>query len=135
MSDTIPQPSLFDEASDGPECCPTCHRPFLSDTGKVGRKHPETSRAAAAMPGKRSEAVRALKVLASHGPMNAGTLAPYVGKSPNQTATRFGELREAGLIERLTRDGVVVTADTPLGGRGEVHKISTAGITYLASLR
>jgi hypothetical protein len=131
---SVEQPDLFSVA-DEPEFCPCCQRPFLADVGKVGRRHPGTSRDAAKMPGKRSQAVRLLRLLASHGAMNAGQAASRLGKSPNQTATRMLELREAGLAARLLdADGNVVQAGTPMGGRGEVHTVIDAGFAYLSRL-
>jgi len=124
------------EPVDGPdEVCPCCRRPFLSDEGKVGRRHPGTAHDAAKMPGKRSQAVALLRLLATAGPMNVGTAASRMGKSPNQMATRMLELREAGLAERLADEsGRPVQAPTPMGGQGEVHQTTPAGIRYLMRL-
>lgn len=118
---------------DDPDVCPCCHRPFLTDEGKVGRRHPGTSHEAAKMPGKKSQAVALLRLLATAGAMNVGTAAARMGKSPNQMATRMLELREAGLAERVLdpATGQPVQAPTPMGGQGEVHRATDAGIRYL----
>lgn len=121
---------------DSLDVCPCCHRPFLSDEGKVGRRHPGTSHDAAKMPGKKSQAVALLRLLATQGAMNVGTAAARMSKSPNQMATRMLELREAGLVERVTdpATGHPVQAPTPMGGQGEVHQATDAGIRYLRNI-
>lgn len=130
--------SLFDAEPDtppSPEVCPCCKRPFLTDTGKVARDATGTSRAAARMPGKRSQAVRLLRLLAEQGPSNVGSAAEVMGVSPNQLATRMLELREAGLAVRQTDSlGQRVVAPTPSGGSGEVHEVTPAGRLYLSRL-
>ena len=124
--------SLFDGPADH---CPTCLRPFLSDEGKVGRTHPSTSRDAAKMPGKRSQAIKALKQIAPRGWANAGQIATVLNLSPNQCATRFGELAEAGLIEQaLDETGEPITEPTPMRGRGIVYRPTAAGFEYLRNL-
>lgn len=124
------------EGSDGTgDVCPCCRRPFLSDTGKVARDASGTSRDAARMPGKRSQAVRLLRVLAKTGSMNVGVAASLMEVSPNQLATRMLELREAGLARRMVdAAGNRVVAPTPSGGTGEVHEVTEAGLLYLSRL-
>jgi biotin operon repressor len=87
------------------------------------------------MPGRRSQAVAVLNLLCTIGPMNTGTVAQALSKSPNQVATRMLELREAGLAVRQVDDaGQPVVTSTPLGGSGIVHEATDAGRRYLTSL-
>lgn len=136
LFDTVEDADVPPVAPEGsPDACPCCKRPFLPDTGKVARGASGTSRDAARMPGKRSQAVRLLRVLAKTGSMNVGVAASLLEVSPNQLATRMMELREAGLARRMVdATGARVVAPTPSGGTGEVHEVTEAGLLYLSRL-
>lgn len=85
--------------------------------GKVGADHPNTSRVAASGD-KRPQRVRLLQVLAAAGPsgLTCYEAAAKLGLTPNQTATRMMELREAGDAVRTRAE----RATTP-GNHGLVH--------------
>lgn len=85
--------------------------------GKVGANHPNTSRVAA-QGDKRPQRVRLLQVLAAAGPsgLTCYEAAAKLGLTPNQTATRMMELREAGDAVRTRAE-----RQTTPGNHGHVH--------------
>ena len=104
--------------------------------GKVGNTHPETSQRASLRVKSGSQKAQAIRNLAFHDPdgltayelsklmfNNAGDLI-----SPNQTATRLGELREQGLVMYSFDDvGRPEERETTPGNTGLVHVLTTYG--------
>jgi len=137
------QGDLFDGFDRDPVPCPTCQgsglvtaeelrRRIEDRPGQVGRKHPETSRRAAKDPRFGTQKYRCLEVL-SRGARNAADVARAVGVSPNQTATRLGELREDGFVT-YSRDeeGTILEGPTGRGEHsGRVQEITDLGRTAL----
>ena len=129
------------------EICPTCsgsgrlgpaeYRRLVADRpGAVGKTHPETSKKAARTP---SNVVRfgtqrhlVLCLLGSSGPMTAAEVALQADLSRNQTATRLGECRDAGLV-RYVRDanGNFITRPTGPTDEGRLQEITPAGIAAI----
>lgn len=95
------------------------------DVGRVGHDHPETSHNAARTNtlGKRTEATRICYALDWDDQLNAWELHNLYGLStPNQVATRLGELRDAGLVERLDR-----TRPAQGNNEGHLHQLTDKG--------
>jgi hypothetical protein len=127
---TPPPPAL--------EKCPTCHgtghidaarlREMLERPGMTGRDHPKTSRAAGTTPKKGSQRELVLTLLAL-GPKTAYELSVLMGKSPNQVATRCGELHADGFVEyaRHAETREIMERETTPGNTGRVHRITPAG--------
>lgn len=90
----------------------------LPDVGKTGHDHPATSHAAARRANVTGQRARVLDCLLKVGPygLTARAIAMRLNLSPNQTATRLMELREADEVVRLHQ-----TRDTGTGSKGHVH--------------
>lgn len=88
------------------------------DIGKVGHDHPGTSHRAARNANVKGQKARLLALLVEAGAdgLTCFEAAPLLGISPNQTATRMMELREARLVARLP-----LTRPTTPGNFGHVH--------------
>ena len=136
------QTSLFDQSlaadpgaivwSAPPEpCCPTCGRELgdLDATGPVGAEHPETSRAVASLRFG-SQRWRVLELLADHPEgLTADAVSSGVNLSPNQAATRLGELRAGGWVQYLSDDsGKRLERLTSRGNRALVQGVTVAGL-------
>ena len=111
--------------------------------GKVGAHHPSTSRVAARTVKAGSQQSQILLALEAASPfgMTAFALSDHVYNganraiSPNQTATRLGELREKGLVEFLIVGEEKVERPTTPGNTGFVHVLTTNGHTVARSLQ
>jgi predicted ArsR family transcriptional regulator len=104
----------------------------LDAPGPVGAAHPETSRAVASLRFG-SQRWRVLDVLADHSEgLTADAVGVSVGLSPNQAATRLGELRAGGWVQYLSDDtGSKVERLTSRGNRALVQGVTVAGLAAL----
>lgn len=112
--------------------------------GKVGNDHPETSQRASMRVkagSQKAQAIRALDESDGTG-LTAYQLSKLVfngagdNLSPNQTATRLGELREQGLAMYLfDQVGRPVERETTPGNTGIVHVLSRFGREVALDLR
>lgn len=129
----IDQPNLFDQ----PTVCPTCCRPLgdLDATGKVGRKHPETSYATAAVR-RGTQRHKVLLALVEHPDgATADTISKMLEVPPNQIATRLLELREGGYITYKTNDfGEAEEQRTSRGHQARLQVLTPAGLIVLAAI-
>jgi predicted ArsR family transcriptional regulator len=76
--------------------------------------------------------MKVLVALSYRGPMTARQIAELLDRSPNQTATRLGELHEDGFVTyALDRFGNIATRETTNGNTGRVHKITALGETMI----
>jgi len=112
--------------------------------GKVGNDHPETSQRASMRVKSGSQKAQAIMALSEHHPdgMTAFDLSTVIfngaGReiSPNQTATRLGELREQGLAGYLfDQVGRPVERETTPGNTGIVHVLTRFGREVAMGLR
>jgi DNA-binding HxlR family transcriptional regulator len=112
--------------------------------GKVGKHHPETSKKASARVRSGSQRYNVLEALYNFGSKTGWELSEhYVRKesgdriSPNQIATRLGELRELGLVKRsrVCEDGEWLERVTTSGNTAIVHEITLLGIETLMAER
>lgn len=130
----IDQPNLFDQ----PSVCPTCCRPLgdLDATGKVGRKHPETSYATAAVR-RGTQRHKVLLALVEHPDgATADTVSIMLKYSPNQIATRLGELRQGGYVTYKTDDfGEAEEQRTSKGHQARLQVLTPAGLLALAAIK
>ena len=117
-----------------PVQCPTCgHRLLpLSDQGVTGKDHPEQSHEAGqsqrlTAPGRQHH--QALAVVEEYGTTNASHIGEILGWGPNKTSSRLKELRDRGchLAYVLDDNGGEMKADTLLGRRGAVHRLTEIG--------
>lgn len=128
----------FDTGSD---YCLSCHRrlsapgtlpdPTAPMPGKVGRHHPATARRAAYLfahkiGGEHSKLLDRLLAVWPGG-LTAYEASKLVDRSPNQTATRFQELREEHWVEYLVEDGRQVERPTTPGNTGLVQRLTAEG--------
>lgn len=115
-------------------CCPTCGRELgdLNAPAPVGAEHPETSRAVASLRFG-SQRWRVLDLLADHPEgLTADAVGAGLGLSPNQAATRLGELRAGGWVQYLsTEAGVRLERLTSRGNRALVQGVTVAGLSAL----
>jgi hypothetical protein len=129
----IDQPNLFDQ----PSVCPTCCRPLgdLDAPGKVGRKHPETSYAAAGVR-RGTQRHKVLLALVEHPDgATADTISKMVGVVSNQTATRLLELREGGYVTYKTDDfGEAEEQRTSKGHQARLQVLTPAGLLVLVEI-
>ena len=104
--------------------------------GKVGHAHPDTSHRASMRVKSGTQKAQAIRLLAFHDPegLTAYELSKLIfnnagdSLSPNQTATRLGELREQGLAMYLfDQVGKPVERQTTPGNTGLVHILTTYG--------
>lgn len=105
----------------------------LDGPGKVQRDHPDTSRTAAGLPGFGSERWKVLDGLARHKHGATGrALAADLGlRSPNQTLTRLGELREAGLVEiAVGANGLPLTSTDGAQTPAQVQRLTPLGQAF-----
>ena len=118
--------------------CPVCEGTGVTDTdslrakldkpGVTGNAHPETSRRAGTTPRKGSQRLQVLEALIEHGPMTAFDIANILHRSPNQIATRLGELHEDQFVGFVfDEDGMVETRATTPGNTGRVHQVEPLG--------
>ncbi len=112
--------------------------------GKVGTNHPETSQRASMNVKSGSQKAQAIKALSEKGVegMTAFDLSTVIfngaGReiSPNQSATRLGELREQGLAVYLfDQVGRPVERETTPGNTGIVHVLTRFGDEVAMDLR
>ncbi len=112
--------------------------------GKVGTNHPETSQRASMNVKSGSQKAQAIKALSEKGVegMTAFDLSTVIfngaGReiSPNQSATRLGELREQGLAVYLfDQAGRPVERETTPGNTGIVHVLTRFGDEVAMDLR
>tara|TARA_R110002020_G_scaffold155677_3_gene336892 strand:- start:1659 stop:2063 length:405 start_codon:yes stop_codon:yes gene_type:complete len=113
--------------------------------GKVGRSHPETSRKAAKQVKsgtQKAQLILSLDVDYLHGGKTAYELSASIftsdGRtiSPNQTATRLGELREQGLVSyAFDQIGRPVERETTPGNTGIVHVLTLGGRQVATDLK
>lgn len=121
---------------------PTPARPAIDPQqvggGKVGRRHPETSRKAAGMLRTGSQHEALLNVVVGEGPVTVAAATPEVNRrlnrrvgvndvSRNHVSTRMAELRDKGLVTEYRRDGTVQTAETGGGREGVLWVVTEAG--------
>tara|TARA_B100000029_G_scaffold40251_3_gene37634 strand:- start:10460 stop:10894 length:435 start_codon:yes stop_codon:yes gene_type:complete len=108
--------------------------------GKVGKYHPETSKKASARVRSGSQRYNVLEALHNFGGKTGWELSEYYVRkesgdriSPNQIATRLGELRELGLVKRtrVSKDGEWLERVTTSGNTAIVHEITLLGIETL----
>jgi len=115
-------------------CCPTCGREMgdLDAPAPVGSSHPETSRAVSTLRFG-SQRWRVLELLAGHPEgLTADAVGTGVGLSPNQAATRLGELRAGGWVQYLSDDsGRRLERLTSRGNRALVQGVTLAGLSGL----
>ena len=115
-------------------CCPTCGRDMgdLDAPAPVGADHPETSRAVASLRFG-SQRWRVLELLAGHPEgLTADAVSAEVGLSPNQAATRLGELRAGGWVQYLSDEsGRRLERLTSRGNRALVQGVTVAGLAGL----
>ncbi len=124
------------------EVCGGTITPGVRGGGKVGRRHPDQSKRAAANVHAGTQHYHLLKVLRHAGmdgitcfdaaPKLSGWCASTI--SANQTATRMGELAERGLVEPVERDGRPLLRTTTPGNEGQVWRITIAGRNELSRL-
>jgi hypothetical protein len=114
--------------------CPTCGREMgdLDAPAPVGSSHPETSRAVASLKFG-SQRWRVLELLADHPEgLTACAVGAGIGLSPNQAATRLGELRSGGWVQYLTDDvGAHLKRLTARGNQALVQGVTLAGLAGL----
>ena len=112
--------------------------------GKVGSDHPETSQRASMRVKSGTQKAQAIKALSEGDPggMTAFDLSTVIfngaGReiSPNQAATRLGELREQGLAGYLfDQVGRPVERETTPGNTGIVHVLTRFGREVAMGLR
>lgn len=127
--------------------CPTCRgRGYIDDDelrhliedqiGVVSRKSPVTSLRAATEPSNvisfGTQRYNVLDALYTRGPLNAAEIAPLIGRSRNQTATRLLELRRSGFVEYLVvNDDIVQRPTGDKGDKGLVQAITPLGVMAL----
>ena len=125
------------------EPCPTCHgsgeidADALADLTERPGKHSgaKTSRVAGTTPRKGSQRHQVLAALRTLGPMTAYELSSLVHKSPNQTATRLGELHDDLFVVYLRdADGAIEERPTTPGNTGMVHTLTPLGERILREL-
>lgn len=126
--------------------CPTCHgcgtvspaEALGYAPGRVSAAHPETSQKAARRVSNRvrfgTQRHRCMDALAD-GALTAAEVADRIGLSRNQTATRLGELREAGFVAYLVMNGARVTRPTGPNDEGLLHRLTTAGREALEDIK
>jgi hypothetical protein len=107
--------------------------------GAVGTNHPNTSKRAAKNPTNiirfGTQRHRVLIALRDHGPQTCATIAERLNLSRNQTATRLGECRAAGLVEwHRNEAGEIITEPTGPNDAGRVQNITQAGRMTLNQL-
>lgn len=90
----------------------------LSEDGKVGNDHPSNAKRSARITEAGSQRAFLLRLVAEAGEegLTSFHAAPEMGMSPNQVATRMGELREANLVL-----GLEETRETTPGHTAHVH--------------
>jgi len=110
--------------------------------GKVGNSHPQTSQRASMRVKAGSQKAQAIRALDESSGMTAYDLSTVIfngaGReiSPNQAATRLGELREQGLAMYLyDQIGRPVERETTPGNTGIVHVLSRFGREVAMDLR
>lgn len=111
--------------------------------GKVGSAHPETSQRAAVRVKSGSQKAQAiLELYFYEDGLTAYELSAHIftsdGRtiSPNQTATRLGELREQGLAMYLFDEaGKPVERETTPGNTGLVHVLTQDGLQVAVHLK
>jgi len=111
--------------------------------GKVGRSHPETSRKAAKRVKSGTQKAQLILDLNFHEEgKTAYELSASIftadGRtiSPNQTATRLGELREQGLVSyAFDQIGRPVERETTPGNTGIVHVLTLEGRQVATDLK
>ena len=112
--------------------------------GRVGNNHPETSQRASMRVKSGSQKAQAIMALEESGAdgLTAYELSKLVfngagdNLSPNQTATRLGELREQGLaMYRFDQIGRPVERETTPGNTGLVHVLTRFGYEVSMDLR
>lgn len=126
--------------------CPTCSgsgridpaalAALLERPGQVRADSPGTSRTAGSTPRKGSQRHQVLRVLFDAGPLTAYAVSRRLDRSPNQTATRLGELHD-DLFVRYFRDeetGRILEAETTPGNTGMVHQITALGVAVLGQV-
>lgn len=98
--------------------------------GRTGRHHPDTSRKAATVVRAGTQRAHALLVLweAGRNGATAYEVSHAIETSPNQAATRMGELR-AGSLARyaLPDDDAPTERETTVGCTGKVHVLTEHG--------
>lgn len=107
--------------------------------GKVGRRHPDQSRHAAAIVKAGSQLAALLNIVYYRGHVGSTSaeaaveLSDVLGHivSRNQTAARMLELRERGLVEAGTVDGDPEKRTTSAGAEGQVWVVTDLGLTEL----
>ena len=112
--------------------------------GKVGNDHPATSQRASMRVkagSQKAQAIRALDESDGNG-LTAYQLSKLIfnnagdNLSPNQTATRLGELREQGLAGYLyDQAGIPVERETTPSNAGIVHVLTRFGREVAIDLR
>lgn len=129
--------------------CPTCHgagsitsarmAEMMERPGQVARGASETSRKAGTTPRKGTQRYHVLMALAKHRDgLTAYRVSALIGKSPNQTATRLGELHDDTFVEYLRHpvSRSIVEEPTTEGNTGMVHVLTAAGdLALLAAQR
>lgn len=102
--------------------------------GKVGHRHPDQARRAAATVRVGSQLDALLKIVYYQDGVTSSEAAPALSTrvghpvSPNQTATRMLELRERGLVEAGTDgDGHPEMRPTSTGNTGQVWVVTDLG--------
>jgi hypothetical protein len=120
--------------------CPTCDGTGrvhletidarINKEGATGRDHPATSRQAGTTPRKGSQRLHVLETLIDFGPQTAHEIAGRLSKSPNQIATRLGELHDDQFVMFHRDDlGDITTRITTPGNTGRVHAVMPLGET------
>jgi hypothetical protein len=119
--------------------CPTCngrgtmtaadYHELMERPGQTRTHAPATSRRAGTTPRKGTQRALVLQTLAEWGHMTAYRCALFMNKSPNQIATRLGELHDDGFVTYLRDEaGVIVEAETTPGNTGMVHTCTPSGM-------
>ena len=128
------------------EECPTCQgtgridlvemmQKMLDRPGKTGSSHPSTSRVAGTTPRKGAGRHLVMRLLSMNGPSTARELSDSLDFSPNQTATRVGELHDDLFVEYvLDADGELLERTTTPGNTGFVHQLTPLGKRILQVL-